>query len=71
MTTTITPELLNYAKKIVAERGITQAVMTKEIMGDVLKEAIRRMDRTMTRYLESTEAQSCLAQGVFYDIKLA
>ena len=68
---TMTPELINYAKQIVAERAIPQANMTKEIMGDILKEAIKRMDKAMTRYLESPSAQGCLAQGIYYNISVA
>jgi hypothetical protein len=70
-TNTMTPELLNYAKKIVAERGIAKADMTKELMGDVLKEAICRMDRAMTRYMESAEAQGCMALNVYHNVSVA
>jgi hypothetical protein len=67
----ITPELANYAKKIVAERGIAQADMTKEIMGEVLREAMRRMDRATTRFLEDKQAKTALAEAIYFGVKIA
>ena len=71
MKTNMTPELLNYAKKIVAERGIAQADMTKEIMGEVLKEAVRRMDAAVTRYMGNKQAQVAMAEAIFFNVKIA
>ena len=64
----ITPELIKYAKAIVAERGIAQTDMTKEIMGDILKEALRRMDKAITRYVESKTAQGAMAMACYYGV---
>lgn len=67
----MTPELINYAKTIVAERGIKQADMTQAIMGEILKEALLRMDHAMTRFLDNKEAQTGMAEGIFYGVKIS
>lgn len=67
----MTPELINYAKKIVAELGIAQADMTKEIMGEVLKEAVRRMDAAVTRYMGNKQARVAMAEAIFFNVKIA
>ena len=64
-TAMIPADLANYAKSIVRERGISQAEMTKEIMGDILKEAMRRIDRAVTRYIESPDAQSAFKMSIY------
>lgn len=71
MTSIITPELINYAKTIVAERGITQSEMTHEIMGDVLREAMHRMDEAVTRFAENKDAKSAFAEAIYFNVKIS
>lgn len=66
----MTPELINYAKTIVDERNISKAQMTPAIMGEVLKEAVRRMDAAVTRYTRNEQAQIALAESVFFNAKI-
>jgi len=49
----VTKEMQAYMTEIVKERGITQETFTKEVCGDVMKEAVRRMDRAISRAKQS------------------
>ena len=60
----MTPELIAYAKKIVIERGITESQMTAGIMGAVLKEAIRRMDRAIQKLQDRPAAMDQFCNDV-------
>jgi len=62
----LTPELINYAKNITAERGIAQADMTPAIMGDILKEAVRRMDVAVTRIMGNKDMMTGFNAHVYY-----
>jgi hypothetical protein len=70
MQTNMTPELINYAKTIVAERNISQAQMTPALMGEVLKEAVRRMDAAVTRYMSNKQAQVAMFEAIFFNVKI-
>ncbi len=63
-----TKELIAYAAKIVKERGITEATMTKEVMGEVLKECIRRMDRAVAKLQDKRAAMDQFCESVAADI---
>ena len=65
----LTPELIAYAKAIVKERGIKQADMTEEIMGDVLKEAVRKMDEAIDKFNAQycgQESRNCFWASLYY-----
>jgi ubiquinone biosynthesis protein COQ9 len=66
----MTPELVNYARSIVLERGIKKENMTPELMGEVLQEALKRMDKAVSRFLASEAAQAAFAKAVYYDLSV-
>jgi hypothetical protein len=68
---TMTPELINYARTIALERGIKKEDMSPELMGDILQEALRRMDKAVSRFLASEAAQAAFAKAVYYDLPVA
>ena len=70
-TNEITPELVGYAKAIVRQRGIAQADMTPAIMGEVLQEAVRRMEMLCERYQNSREMQEGFAAAIYFNTPIA
>jgi hypothetical protein len=50
--TTATPELIDFAATITKERGIKESDMTPALMLDVLREAVRRMEKVATEFTE-------------------
>ena len=57
-----TNELTAYAAAIVMERGITENQMTPALMGEILTEALARMDKLV---MEVTEARTYRAREFF------
>jgi ubiquinone biosynthesis protein COQ9 len=66
----MTPELINYARSIALERGIKKENITPELMGEVLQEALKRMDKAVSRFLASEAAQAAFAKAVYYDLSV-
>jgi ubiquinone biosynthesis protein COQ9 len=66
----MTLELVNYARSIALERGIKKEDMTPELMGEVLQEALKRMDKATSRFLASEAAQAAFAKAVYYDLPM-
>jgi hypothetical protein len=64
----MTPELVNYARSIALERGIKKEDMTPELMKDILQEALRRMDKAISRFLASEAVQAAFAKAVYYNL---
>lgn len=71
----MTLELISYAKAIVVERGLSQEQFTPAICGEVMQEAIRRMDRLTTEVLEgrtdrAQEVVAGMAKQIYWECRL-
>jgi len=68
MSKQVTPELQAYMTEIVKERGITQEEFTAKVCGEVMQEAVRRMDATTTRARESERFYHNFSSIVYLEI---
>lgn len=68
-------ELIGYAAAIIRERGIAQSELTPAILGEVLCEAVRRMDAMVGEMTEgrtdrSREAIAMMGRQIYWACRL-
>ena len=64
----MTPELIAYAKKIVAERNISQDSITPALMGEILKEARNRMTKAVNKFYSDPKNTTILGEAVYKSV---
>jgi hypothetical protein len=67
----MTPEMKAYCSKICKERGITKKSITKETLGEIMSEALRRMDKAIlgyNGYCNTPQAQQTMARLIYGEI---